>query len=64
MNTVEVKLGQRAKLNMPTQPHEGVCLGDELIIVGVPIVLCKCQDGHLERFAVHELKEVEEKERK
>ena len=57
MNSTEVKVGTKAEVFMMTQKHENVAVGDQVTIVGVPIVLCRLPDGRLERFYCHELKE-------
>ena len=63
MNSTEVKLGTKAEVSMMTQKHENVALGDKVVIVGVPIVLCRMPDGRLERFYCHELKETKGEEK-
>lgn len=62
MNSAEVKLKTRAKVSMMTQKHDNVAIGDEVVIVGIPIVLCRLPNGRLERFYCHELQEIKEEE--
>ena len=63
MNSSEVKLKTRAKVSMMTQNHDNVAIGDEVEVVGSPIVVCRLKDGRYERFYCHELQEIKEEEK-
>ena len=55
MNATEMKAGEHAIVSLKTQEHPNVEVGDEVVIVGFPIVTCKMKDGSIQRFFCHEL---------
>ena len=54
MNATEMKAGEHAIVSMMTQEHANTEIGEEVVIVGFPIVTCKMKDGSIQRFYCHE----------
>ena len=61
MNASEMKAGEHAIVSLMTQEHPNCEIGEEVVIVGFPIVTCKMKDGSIQRFYCHELKRKENK---